>query len=245
MLAALAGCTSILGGGPSETELTQNATYEWDTNATASYNVSRSEFTGVVTVENSTFVDLYRRGELGNDEPLDVAALQYRYPNGTVVTANDSALSAETRNSRLNVSLPQAGGQVAFTADRPTGKQFTTPVFVEGVSHEVTLPPRARVGVPLLSRVSPSSDSTRVVDNRMTIRWEELSRSSLIVRYYLARDLPLFGGLGGVLVLVGIGGSVYYLRQIRVLKRRREEIAPDVETEDDDFGDDGPPPGMR
>nr|WP_274326221.1 DUF5803 family protein [Halosimplex aquaticum] len=49
----------------------------------------------------------------------------------------------------------------------------------------------------------------------------------------------------GILTLVGIGGALYYLRQIRVLERRREEIGLDVETETDEFDDDGPPPGMR
>jgi hypothetical protein len=40
-------------------------------------------------------------------------------------------------------------------------------------------------------------------------------------------------------------GGLYYYRQIRSLRQQREEIGLDVETEDDDLGDDGPPPGMR
>jgi len=142
------------------------------------------------------------------------------------------------------VTLPQAGGQLGFTANRPKAKEFSTPTFVDG-SHsvEVTLPPGARVGVPLLSQVRPGASDKRVEDNRMTVRWNDTG-SSIHLRFYLARDLLIFGGIAGVLALVGIGGAVYYFRQIKVLERRREEIAPDVDTEDDDLDDGGPPPGM-
>ncbi|WP_415381823.1 DUF5803 family protein [Halosimplex sp. TS25] len=249
VLVVLAGCSSPFGGGPDETELNRNASYDWDTNATTTYNVSRGQFAGIVTVENQSYLELYQRDELGTEAPLQIASLRFRFPNGTVVApANRSNLGVEHGQSRANVTLPQAGGQVAFTAERPNAKRFATPLFLDSPhSVDVTLPPQARVGVPLLSKVSPGDYTTTLNEetNRMTVRWESAERGPILVRYYLARDLLLFGGIGGVLTLVGIGGALYYLRQIRVLERRREEIGLDVETETDEFDDDDPPPGMR
>ncbi|MFB6140327.1 MAG: DUF5803 family protein [Halosimplex sp.] len=250
VLVALAGCASPFGpSGPPDTELNRNATYDWGRNVTTYYNVSRGQFAGVIGVENESYLRLYQRSELGTDEPLQIASLRFRFPNGTVVSpANRSDFYVNATRSRLNVTLPQAGGQVAFTAERPNAKQFSVPTFVESPhSVAVTLPPHARVGVPLLSKVSPGGTTTSVdgATDRMTVRWESVERGPIIVRYYLVRDLLLFGGIGGVLALVGIGGALYYLRQIRVLERRREEIGLDVETGTDEFDDDDPPPGMR
>jgi len=249
-LVVLAGCSSPFGGGgPDETQLNRNANYDWDTNATATYNVTKTQFSGIITVENESHIELWQRDELGTEEPLDVAALRFRHPNGTVVApANRSSFTVESGQNRANVSLPQAGGQLAFTADRPNSKQFSVPVYLESThSAEVTLPPQARVGVPLMSKVSPGKSATSVDQStdRMTVRWSEVDRGPLLVRYYLARDLLIFGGVGGLLTLVGVAGALYYLRQIRVLERRREEIGLDIEMDDDDFDDDGPPPGMR
>jgi uncharacterized protein HemX len=61
------------------------------------------------------------------------------------------------------------------------------------------------------------------------------------VRYYLQRDLYLFGGLLALMLVVGAGGAGYYYLQIRETVRRREEVGLDVDVEDDR---DDPPPGM-
>lgn len=247
VLVALAGCTSVFGPGqPGDSQLNENATYDWETNATTTYDVSKTELAGVVTVENRSWIKLYQTDELGNEEPLSVAALRFRYPNGTVVSPANSSLAVDNGRSRANVTLPQAGGQMAFTAERPKSKRFATPLFANGPHDvEVTLPPGARVGIPLLSQVSPPAENRWVGDDRMTVRWDGVSNGPLVLRYYLARDILIFGGLAGILTLAGLGGAVYYLREIRVLERKREEIGLDVEMEDDDFNDDGPPPGMR
>jgi len=248
LLAGLAGCTSFFGPGqPDPDELSANASYDWDTNATTTYNISRGSYTAVVEIENRSSLVIYQRDELGTDQPLTPRGLQFRYENGTVITTNgtgSSPLSAETEGQRTNITLPGTAGQVAFSANRPNAKRFATPVFVEG-SHEIILPPRTRVGIPLLSQVSPGADSTDVPNNRMVIHWNDVQRGPVVVRYYLQRDILLFGGIGSVLAVVGILGALYYYRQIRSLEKRREEIGLDVETEDDDLGDDGPPPGMR
>lgn len=250
VLVALAGCTSVFGGGqPDPGRLNEDATYDWDTNTTTTYNVSRGQFTGIITVENESSIELYQRDELGTEEPMDATALRYRFPNGTVVAPADRAdFYVNSTRSRLNVTLPRAGGQVGFRAERPNAKRFSVPMYLESPhSVEVTMPPQGRVGVPLLSKVSPGGSTTNVPDgsDRMTVRWDRAERGPVLVRYYLARDLLLFGGVGGALVLFGVGGALYYLRQIRVLERRREEIGLDVEMETDEFDDDGPPPGMR
>ena len=245
LLAGLAGCTSVFGPGqPNPDQLAENASYDWDTNATTTYNISRSSYTAVIETGNRSFVVVYQTDELGTDQPLTPRGLQFRYDNGTVIRANSTALNATNQGQRTNITVPEADGQVAFTASRPNAKRFATPVFVEG-SHEVIMPPSARVGIPLLSQVSPPADDRNVSAGRMTVRWNGIERGPVVVRYYLQRDILLFGGLGGVLAVAGVVGALYYYRQIRTLEKRREEIGLDVETEDDDFGDDGPPPGMR
>jgi len=243
-LVALAGCSSVFGGGPSDAQLNKNATHDWDTNASTTISLSRSSFSTVIDAENQTTFKLYRTGSLGDEDPLSIRALRFRYANGTVVRANESSMTVKTGGSRTNLTVPTTEGKVAFKADRPTGKRFITPFFVDGKhSVEVTMPSGARVGIPFLSSVSPGSSDRWVEDGRMTVRWESVKNGPLELRYYLQRDIYLFGGLAVVLFVAGVGGIAYYLRQIRVLERRREEIGLDVDAEDDEF-DDGPPPGM-
>lgn len=245
VLAALSGCTTLLGPGePNQQALNERANYTWDTSVNASIAVEKNSFAGVYSVENRSELEVYRTDALGQDSHLEISALQYRYPNGTVVDANSSALSVSQTRERTIIDVPNGtAGYVAFTAPRQ-GKRFTTPVFVEG-STNVTLPPGTRVGVPLLSQVSPAADERSVTDDRMTLVYEDVSTQSISVRYYLQRDLLIFGSIFGGAIVLGVGGTLYYWRQIQTLKRRREETAIDIDTEDDDFGDDGPPPGMR
>ncbi len=253
-LVALAGCSTLLGPGePDQAQLDENASYDWENDATVSISVNRSSFTAVYDVsnrsedvDNESTLELYRRDELGQEHNLRVSALRYRYANGTVIDSNGTALSVDRTRERTIVVLPNngTGGQVAFTADRH-GKQFATPVFVEG-SYDVRLPSNARVGIPFLSQVSPGGYETNVSDGRMTVSWDEVTSRSLRVRWYLERDLFLFTGVVAAAVVFGSGGALYYYRQIRRLKRRRDEVGLDVEDEeDDDPRDRGPPPGMR
>jgi len=238
----LAGCF----GGPSEIpeeDLTGNATYDWETNATTTFDLSRSSYTTVVEIQNRTELTVWGRDELGSESPVDLQALQFRFENGTVVNATHGNLSATRSQDETVIELPAENGTVAYTASR-TGKRFGSPAFIEG-SYEVVLPPSARIGVPLLSQASPGGYTTRVTGDRMTVRWAEVSGGSVTVRYYLQRDLLLFGGLVALVVVVGGGGTVYYLREIRTLEKRREEIGVDYDYDEDDPRDEGPPPGMR
>ncbi|MDG5774862.1 DUF5803 family protein [Haloarculaceae archaeon H-GB2-1] len=241
VLIALAGCSSFLGPSqPNPEDLNASAEYEWDTNATTSISISQSSYTSIVTVENRTELELYQRSDIGTEEPVKVSALRFRYPNGTVVNA--SAMTVENSREKTTITLPNESGQLAYTAPRH-GKRFSTPVFVKG-SHEITMPPKARIGVPLLSQAAPSGYSTSVEGDRMTVYWDDVERGPVIVRYYLQRDLYLFGGLFALLFVAGSVGALYYVRQIRELERQREEIGLDVETGDDDLDGRDPPPGM-
>jgi hypothetical protein len=240
LAAALAGC----GFGSSdipEDQLNEEATYDWDTSADATFNISRSSYATVVNVTNET-VEVWQRDAIEGDNPVDLRALQYQYENGTVVNASYGNLSATRSGDRTQISVPEASGKVAYTASR-SGKQFSTPVFTEG-SHEVILPPGARVGIPLLSQANPGNWNSTVENDRMTVRWGNLSDGTINTRYYLERDLLIFAALAIIALLVGTVGGLYYFRQIRGLEAQREEIDIDIDYDDDDFGDDGPPPGM-
>lgn len=240
-LATLAGC----GFGPSEIpedQLSENVTFDWETDANARFTLSRSSYTAVIEVSNRSTIEVFRRDALGTETPVQPTALQFRFRNGTVVNASHANLSATLQSDATELSLPADNGTVGYAARR-SGKQFATPVFVEG-SHELVLPPGARIGVPLLSQASPGGYETSVADNRMTVRWDDLDSGAIDVRYYLQRDLFLFSGLVALVLLVGVGGTVYYVRQIRQLEAKREEMGIDVEQDDDDIGDSGPPPGM-
>ena len=238
----LSGC--LFGGGEiPEEELTSEQEYQWETNETVTYNLSAvsGAYTAVVDIENQSNLTIHQRSAFTGDNPVNIEALQFRFENGTVVNATDDNLTATKRNDDTLIKLPASNGTVAYTAPRD-GKRFATPVFVEG-SYRVDLPEGTRVSIPLLSRVSPRGYESTVADDQATIRWDDLDSGSIIVRYYLVRDLYLFGSLFVIGSLVGIGGAVYYFREIRELKKEREEVALDVEYDDDEF-DDGPPPGM-
>jgi hypothetical protein len=241
-LALVGGCL-----GPTdipEEQLADDASYDWTHDADAAYTLSRSSYSAVFNVSNRSTLSVFDRDALGVEAPVDLSALRYRFGNGTVVAPNATAnLSATLEQRRTVITLPSEGGQVAYTASR-SGKQFTTPVVVPG-TQQITLTPGARVGVPLLSQVRPGDHETSVTDDRMTITWTQVEDGALTVHYYLQRDLLLFSALVFIVAVVGVGGLVYYFRQLRRLESAREEIGLDVETEDDDLGNDGPPPGMR
>ena len=105
------------------------------------------------------------------------------------------------------------------------------------------------MGIPLLSQVTPGGYETSVDEstNRMTVRWNEpVTAGGLRLRYYLERDLYIFGGLALIALIVGTVGTAYYWRQLQEVKRRRQEAGIDMEIEDDDEDprDRGPPPGQ-
>lgn len=229
----LAGCSSILGPDPvDQGRLAQNATYEWETDANASITITGGEYEAVYNVTNRTEFVVYDRDDLGREGPLDISALQFRYPNGTTVNATSPALNVTNEREQTVIDLPARNGKLAFTAPSQ-GKQFSTQTFVEG-TYEVTLPKGMRVDFVPLARVSPPGYGTERTSEGVRIRWANVESSAVVVRYYLARDLLIFAGGAAVLVLVALAGALYYLRQIRELERRREDVGIDVETDSSD-----------
>lgn len=245
VLVALAGCSLFDSGGEvDEEELLGNATYQWEDNATATYNlsVSSDSFTTVMEMNNRSSLELSRETTIRGDQSISVSALRFRFPNGTIVNATHPKLRVTEQSDETNITLPARNGTLAFTTGR-NGKSWSLPVFVEG-SHKVILPEDTRVTIPLLSRVSPSPDERGMENNRVYVYWEDQDSGSLSVRYYLVRDLYIFGSIAAVAILLGIGGTVYYFREIRQAQKKREEVGLDVESEPDEFDNDEPPPGM-
>lgn len=250
-LVALAGCTGLFGPEEvDEQQLNQNASYDWETESNASITLNRSSYRAVYDIPDNSSFTIYNRDDLGREESVPVSAVRFRFDNGTVIRPANSSLTARQTGSSTVIDLPNnSSGQVAYSAPRQ-GKSFSTPVYTSGYTYEVTLPPGRRVGIPLLSQVTPGSyeTETNATTDRMTVTWgEPVDSRAIRVRFYLERDLYIFGGLAAIAVVVGTIGTLYYWRQLQAVRRRRKEAGIDLEEEydDDDFGDDGPPPGMR
>jgi len=249
LLVFLAGC-SFGGGEIPEDELTGEADYDWETDANASFTLQDSErfsfasetYAAVIDVGNQSSLGVYQVGTIQGESAIQIEALQFRYPNGTVVNATHGNLTAVQGSDSTELRLPAANGTVGYTSARD-GKRWVTPAYVDG-EYEVTLPAGGRVGLPLLSRAVPGGYETSVADNRMTVRWDDPDRDQVVVRYYLVQDLYLLGGIAGFAAVVALGGLLYYYRSIRAARQKREDVGLDVEMDDDEFGDD-PPPGMR
>ncbi|MEM4780821.1 MAG: DUF5803 family protein [Halalkalicoccus sp.] len=234
---AVAGCAGF-GSVTSEEGLEEDAEYDWETDADATIEVVEGEYKAIYTIEDRSTVRLYQSTRYGDDNPIDVRAVQFRYPDGTVVGTEE--VEVEETRSAVYVHLPTENGQLAFTSDSRS-RNFATDTFVEG-SYEVILPPGYRVDNFVLGNVRPGGSEIEVIDDRTHIRWDEMDASAISVRYYLERDVYLFGGL---IVVASIGAAIagaYVYRQIQELERKREEAGLDVDIEDDDSE---PPPGMR
>jgi hypothetical protein len=271
-LLALTGCATFFGdeaGNPSD--LSANATYDFDTDRDGYIVVNGDNYTAVydVSARTNETIDLYTTDSLSVEQPLAIRGLQYRYandtrfPDGTLLryvganatdanatnatrvypngtTESVGALRVSTTRKRTTVTLPDEPGRLAFTAPKD-GKELAIRPPVNG-SFELLFPPDTDARLPLLSQVRPSNDDRRLVDDRVHLTWQELDTSVLIVRWYLDRDLWLFGGLALVGIAVGLLGAGYYYLQVRRARQRREAEGIDVDYDDDDRRE--PPPGM-
>ena len=242
LFAVSAGCTGAFGSGSVDEEaLAEDYEYDWDTDAQVTINVTGGQYHAIYDIRNRSELAVYTRDELGTERPLELSALRFRYPNGTVTQIPASRV--ETTRDRAVIDLPTREGKLAFSAPTAGTKRFSTPTYIEG-SYEVLIPPNMRVDVVPLAQVQPDGYRTELQGDRVHIYWEDVESDTMVVRYYFQRDLWIFAGIIALLVLIGTGGVAYYLLQIRRLERRREEVGLDVDTGDDGGGR-GPPPGMR
>lgn len=242
----LAGCGFFGGGEIDQDALTSDQEYDWESESTVLVDLggNSDSYAAVINLSQQSSLGVYREDTFRGETSVPIEALQFQFENGTVVNATHPALTASEGSDETTIELPAENGSVGFTAPRE-GKSWTSPAFVDG-EYELRLPEGTRVGLWGLSRTTPDPDETVVEDDQMTLYWEGVERGDpLSVRYYLVRDLYIFGALGAIALSAGIGGVVYYYRQIRRARSKREEVGLDVDVEDDDFGDDGPPPGMR
>ncbi|MEF8771910.1 DUF5803 family protein [Halodesulfurarchaeum sp.] len=224
-LLVLAGC---LGGGVvEEAKLTESATYDWDTSADTSVNITGGSYQAVLRLENRTNVSLFGPGEFGGEAALPVQAVKYRYPNGTV--RNVSVLSVSEQDERTLIETPVAGGQVAYTAQVRSSDLYL-PVAVNG-SHSVTLPPGAEVGLPIIGGATPSGSDITRSDERIMLTWSNPDSHIITIDYYQERNLYIFGGLLGIAAVIAGAGLVYFRAQLRSLTARRGEMSPQEERE--------------
>jgi hypothetical protein len=248
LLALTSGCLGFGTGPVGEERLDSDPAepYAWETDRTVHVTVQENtQFRAVMEVNRST-IDLFRRDGFGGSNPLSIQAVRYRYPNGTIITGSElrerGGEVRETRDETV-VDLPpdaaESGGTLAFTSSG-TPKRFTLPVYVEG-TYEVVLPEDREIDFPVFGQVSPGNYETFRDDRgRVRIVWAEpVTAETVSVRYYLQRDLYVFAGILGVILVVGAGGLLYRRRQIERLRKQRTEMGLDAEVDDDDE-----PPGL-
>lgn len=242
VLVISAGCTGFFGSSEVDEEaLSRDASYEWDETSTDVYvNVTGDQYQAIYTLSGQSEIQVYELAELGEERPIDIGAVQFQYPNGTIVNASE--IDVEKRDSRTVIAPPGDTGKVAYTAKQPGGRNFQTPTVVEGGSYEIVLPENTHVGNPFLGTVSPRGYESVRHDGRLHLRWDEVNANSIEVRYYLARDMWLFLGIGALAAVIGFGMIVYLWLQIRQLIRRREELGLDVDIDRDDIDGGGGPP---
>lgn len=248
-LLLLSGCLGGIGGGPADPDRLDQAPdepYDWAASSDVSITVG-ADTNYQAVYDRSAFNESIRLAEpgfLGTDTPVTISSLRYRYPNGTVINGSafeDHGGSVGTADNALVIEPPGEDGKLAY-AGEGTPKQFAHPIAVEGATYTLTLPEDRETSVPLFGRIVPAPDEQTVVDDRLTITWGDISGETLVVRYYLPRDVQIFGGLLIGALGVAVLGGTYYWRKIQELRERREEMGFDIDIERDDG--DGPPPGM-
>ena len=244
-LALTAGCLDYVTGGGEIDDAVLDAEpaepYDWETDRNASLTLhTGSEVQAVYTVSADQRLRLYQATSIGQEGPLDISAVRFRYENGTVITGTDlrdsDAGGVEQTPDEVFVTLP-ADGKLAFSAGA-TPRRLTLPTYVEG-SYEVLLPEGTRMDFFLFSNVVPGDGQTELVDDRVRVTWENVTASSIMVQYYQERDFYVFGAIVAVLSVVAVGGLYYYRRQIDALHEVRLEMGLDTEGEEEEEDDEG------
>jgi len=256
LLAASAGCLGYVTGGGDVSNETLDAEpaepYDWDSDRDAYIEIrTDATFTAVYNVSSEEELRFYRETGYGTEEPLDLEAFRYQYPDGTVVNGSEFRARGgeiEQTTDEIWVRFPEdaraadgnATGKVAIQGPN-TPKRFILPVYVDG-SYEVVLPPDRQATFPVFGNVAPRGGEVVSEGNRQHVRWDEVTGGTILVQFYLERDLYVFAVVVVVATGIGLGGALYYKRRLDELREERREMGLDVEVDDDS---DDPPPGLR
>ncbi|MFC4437272.1 MULTISPECIES: DUF5803 family protein [Natrialbaceae] len=240
LLTSLAGCSMIFGG-ISDEELDREQEYDdlHESDADVAVDIDSGsmigggEFRAVYDLNETEELSLYR-SNFYREQALDIHSVRYWYPNGTEVTGSD--LEVDQGRSSTEVRVPDGNGTLAFSGSAGS-RTFQLPAYVEG-SYEVTTPEGYRTTNFLFGDVNPGGYEREIVDDQERLAWNDVD-STISLRYYVARDIPIFVGLVGTVVALGGVGIAYYYRKVKQLREQREELGLDVDIEDD--SDDGPP----
>ena len=240
-LVGLAGCSAIFGG-ISDEELDREQEYDdlkdRESDVVVDIDgvgfVSSGEFRAVYDLEDTEELELYQ-STFFQETALDIHSVRYWYPNGTEVTGSD--LEVDQGRSSTDVRVPDGNGTLAFSGSAGS-RTFQLPAYVEG-SYEVILADGYRTSGILFGNAAPSGYDREIVDDTEHLTWEE-NDGTISLRYFLPRDVRVFYGVVAAILFVGGIGAGYYYRQMRRLRKQREEMGLDVEVDDDDRG---PPPG--
>ena len=234
-LTVTAGCLDyVTGGGEISDDVLDaepDAAYDWETDRNVTLTLDTgSQFRGVYNVSADQRLRLYQPTSIGQEGPLDISAVRFRYDNGTVISGTELRDRGEIDQTpdEVYVTVP-ADGRLAFTAGA-TPRRLTLPVYVQG-SYEVILPEGSRMDFFLFSNTVPAGATTERVDNRVRVTWENVESSSILVQYYQNNDLTIFGAIIGILSAIAVGGLYYYRRQIDRLHATRVEMGLDDEDE--------------
>lgn len=229
LLSASAGCMGQ--SAVSDQQLGQSASYDWGSpaaaNATVAVNATGGHYRAVMnlTGRNETKLRFAQASQLGGTNPVSVSAIQFRYPNGTVVNASSIAVSQS--NSAVTVTVPSKRGEFAYTAPMGGGS-LSVPVVLSGASYDVVLPPSTRVDIPVFGTVSPGGYERTTSGDRTRLHWASVNADSIGVHFFLMRDVYLFGGLLAAAAILAVLVVAYFRYRIRQLERDREESGLDV-----------------
>lgn len=245
LLALTAGC---LGAGIDEAAVQEDADRGdlWDVDDEVDTAIvineggflSGNSYEAVYRIDGQNEVELYVRG-FARDQPLSIEALQFQFPNGTVVGVGDrDDFTVETDDGRTIVTPPSDEGKLAFSGSGQR-QQLQLRSSLSG-THQVTLPDGYRVGDIILGGVSPRGPETQVTGDTMTLTWEDTD--SLSVRYYHSDHQIIFWTLVGMMGVAAVGVFIYFRRKIQQIIQWRKEQGLDIDIDDDDGR--RPPPGM-
>lgn len=209
------GCLSPL---PEEDEVDHSD--RWNTSETVEYFLDDDTFTAIVQVDgyNDTGFEVWERDPFGGDNPVQVAGVRFRNPNGEVTEVDGEDI--DTSGDRTVVTLPESEGRIAYIAEK-TGTDFTHPTPVEG-NVSVHLPPGTDARNFFLGQLSPGGNEV-VNENPLVARWESLERGTYITVEYYRRGYPwVLVGTLAVLLTAAVIVVYYYKNVLERLRRRRE-----------------------